>query len=249
MQLEGTVAIVTGASSGIGEATVYSLAEAGVKVVAAARRTDRLEGVIANVKAKGGEAIAVTCDVTDEAQVKAMIATTIDTYGGLHILVNNAGIMLFNPLKEAEISEWQTMFDVNVIGLMTATHHALPHLMQNETSHIINVSSVAGRRVGAGYMSVYCATKFAVNAFSEGLRKEYAEDNVRVTMIEPGAVLTELQQHIPNQAIKQGIMERIEGDSFRVLHSEDIAASIMYALTAPPHVNINELLIMPTDQV
>lgn len=248
MNLTDKVAIVTGASSGIGEATARALAKHGMNVVATARREDRLHKLVDEIKADGGEATALHVDITDEEQTQAMVARTVETYGGLHALINNAGVMLLNPMKKAQLSEWRTMFEVNVMGLMAATHFALPYMMEEDESHLIMVSSVAGRRVGGAYGAVYSATKYAVNAFSEGVRKDYAADGVRVTLIEPGIVTTELQSHIPDPDIKGLIDQRISG-GMRPLVSEDIAEAIIYALSQPGHVNINELLIMPTDQV
>ena len=243
--LKQKVAIVTGASSGIGEATAIALAAAGAKVAIAARRSERLETLTQRIQQNGGEALPITADVANEAQVQDMVSATKDKWGRVDILVNNAGVMLLGPVYQANTEDWRRMFDVNVLGLMYATHAILPLMKAQGEGHIVNISSVAGRVANAG-TGVYNATKWAVGAFSESLRKEVHKDKIRVTIIEPGLVATELPQHITNPEAKERAKTLYE--SVRSLDSEDIAAAIVYAVTQPPHVNVNEILIRPTEQ-
>ena len=206
--LSDKVAIVTGASSGIGEATAIALANQGAKVAIAARRADRLEALNQRIRESGGEAIAFTADVADEAQVRQMVAQTQDKWGRVDILVNNAGVMLLGAIDGADTEDWRRMFNVNVLGLMYATHAVLPLMKTQGEGHIVNISSVAGRVANAG-TGVYNASKWAVGAFSESLRKEVYQHNIRVTIIEPGLVATELAQHITNpEAINLARKER-----------------------------------------
>ena len=243
--LKQKVAIVTGASSGIGEATAIALAAAGAKVAIAARRSERLETLTQRIQQNGGEALPITADVANEAQVQDMVSATKDKWGRVDILVNNAGVMLLGPVYQANTEDWRRMFDVNVLGLMYATHAILPLMKAQGEGHIVNISSVAGRVANAG-TGVYNATKWAVGAFSESLRKEVHKDKIRVSIIEPGLVATELPQHITNSEAKERAKAFYE--SVRSLDSEDIAAAIVYAVTQPPHVNVNEILIRPTEQ-
>ena len=243
--LKQKVGIVTGASSGIGEATAIALAAAGAKVAIAARRSERLETLTQRIQQNGGEALPITADVANEAQVQDMVSATKDKWGRVDILVNNAGVMLLGPVYQANTEDWRRMFDVNVLGLMYATHAILPLMKAQGEGHIVNISSVAGRVANAG-TGVYNATKWAVGAFSESLRKEVHKDKIRVTIIEPGLVATELPQHITNPEAKERAKAFYE--SVRSLDSEDIAAAIVYAVTQPPHVNVNEILIRPTEQ-
>lgn len=244
-ELTGKVAIVTGASSGIGEATAIALAEQGIKVVMAARRGDRLAALVQRIQQQGGEAIAITVDVADEAQVQQMVAQAQAKFGRIDILVNNAGVMLLGMIDGANTEDWRRMINVNVLGLMYATHAVLPSMKAQGEGHIINISSVAGRVANAG-TGVYNATKWAVNAFSESLRKEVYTNQIRVTIVEPGLVATELPQHITDAAAKERASTFY--GSLKNLDSEDIAAAILYAVTQPSHVNVNEILICPTEQ-
>jgi NADP-dependent 3-hydroxy acid dehydrogenase YdfG len=245
-KLAGKVALVTGASSGIGEATAIALAAEGAAVAIVARRGDRLTALKAKIEASGGTALSLVADVTDEGQIRAAIDRTAAELGRLDILVNNAGVMLLGHVGDADTEDWRRMVNLNVLGLMYATHAALPHLKkQTEGASIVNVSSTAGR-VTNSFASVYSATKFAVGAFSEGLRQELVKEHIRVTIIEPGMVATELREHTTNAAVKEQI-EKMAA-SMRQLQSEDIAAAIVYATTQPPHVNVNEILIRPMDQ-
>lgn len=245
VSLKQKVAIVTGASSGIGEASAIALAAAGAKVAIAARRSDRLETLTQRIQQSGGEALPITANVADQAQVQQMVSATKDKWGRVDILLNNAGVMLLGPIYEANTEDWRRMIDVNVLGLMYATHAVLPLMKAQGEGHIVNISSVAGRVANAG-TGVYNATKWAVGAFSESLRKEVHKDKIRVTIIEPGLVATELPQHITNSEAKERATAFYE--SVRSLDSEDIAAAIVYAVTQPPHVNVNEILIRPTEQ-
>jgi clavulanate-9-aldehyde reductase len=243
--LQGKVAFVTGASSGIGEATARMLAADGASLVIAARRGDRLLALRTELEEAGTKVLVAELDVTDEAAGRAAIQSTVDTFGRLDIVVNNAGVMLLGPVEDADTSDWTRMINVNVLGLMYLTHAALPHLLRSKGT-IVQVSSIAGRVVGKG-AAVYCASKFAVNAFSEGLRHEVTERGVRVVVIEPGTVATELREHITHEPTKAAIEARVA--KIRQLNAADVASAIRHALTAPDHVAINEVLIRPTDQV
>ncbi|MFD4902221.1 SDR family oxidoreductase [Streptomyces sp. NPDC058411] len=242
--LEGHVALVTGAGSGIGRATARALAEAGASVAVAGRRVGRLEELRDELEAEGRTILVLELDVTDEQAVAAAVRSTTEQLGRLDILVNNAGLMLLGPVENADTTDWTRMMDTNVMGLMYMTHAALPELIRNQGT-VVQISSVAARVVGRG-SAVYNAAKFAVNGFSEGLRQEVTERGVRVVVIEPGTVETELREHITHAPSKAAITERVA--KIRQLQSEDIAAAVLYAVTAPPHATVNEILIRPTDQ-
>lgn len=245
-KLDGKTALVTGASSGIGEATALALAAEGAKVAIAARRADRLETLAARIRDGGtGQAFPIEADVSDEDQARNMVVTANEQLGGLDILVNNAGVMLLGLIGGADTEDWRRMMNTNVLGLMYATHAALPIMKARGSGHIVNVSSVAGRTARAG-SGVYNASKWGVGAFSESLRQEVSKDKIRVTIIEPGAVATELTHHITDQAAKQQAQEFVK--AMTPLEAEDIAAAIVYAVTQPSRVNVNEILIRPTDQ-
>jgi NADP-dependent 3-hydroxy acid dehydrogenase YdfG len=239
------VAIVTGASSGIGEATALALAVEGATVVIAARRSDRLQDIEARITGTGGKALSITADVSDEAQVEALVNQTHAKFGRVDILINNAGVMLLGLIDGADTEDWRRMINLNVLGLMYVTHKVLPLMKAQGAGHIVNISSVAGRVANAG-SGVYNASKWAVGAFSEALRKEVYQNNIRVTIIEPGLVATELPQHITDLSAKEQA-KNFYG-SVKNLESEDIANAIVYAVTQPPHVNVNEILIRPTEQ-
>ena len=243
--LKDKVAIVTGASSGIGEATAIALAQQGAKVAIAARRGDRLEALAQKIQANGGEVFSLTVDVTDESQVRDLISKTNAKWGRVDILVNNAGVMLLGMIDGANTEDWRRMMNINVLGLMYATHAALPLMKAQGQGHIVNISSVAGRVANAG-SGVYNASKWAVNAFSEALRKEVYKDNIRVTIVEPGLVATDLPTHITDSTAKSSAADFY--GSVKNLESEDIAAAIVYATSQAPHVNVNEILIRPTEQ-
>jgi NADP-dependent 3-hydroxy acid dehydrogenase YdfG len=244
--LDGKVAAVTGASSGIGEATARALAGAGAAVALGARRVDRLEAIVSGIDESGGRALAVELDVADEASANAFVSETQSQLGGLDILVNNAGVMLLGPVEGAPTDQWRTMVDVNVLGLLYCTHAALPVMRAAGGGHIVNISSVAGRSANAG-SAVYNLTKFGVGAFSEALRQEISPAGIRTTIIEPGFVDTELQAHNEHPAVLEGI-EQMRKSLPEVLQAEDIAAGILYAVTQPQRVDVNEVLIRPTGQ-
>ncbi len=244
-KLDGKVALITGASSGIGEATALALAALGAKVALAARRAERLQKLEKQITDGGGKALSLVTDIVDEAQATEMVHKTNSNFGSVDILVNNAGVMLVGPVEGADTSDWQRMININLMGLMYATHAALPLMKAQGGGHIVNISSVAGRVAVPNY-AVYNATKFGVGAFSEALRKEVYKDKIRVTVIEPGGVATELADQITNPEFKQLTEQFYE--SLTVLESEDIAAAIAYAVTQPPRVNVNEILIRPTEQ-
>ncbi len=243
--LDNKVAVITGASSGIGEATARVLANEGAAVVLAARRKERLEDLKSELEGNGGKALVVETDVTKREDTQNLIQQAKDAFGSVDILVNNAGVMLLSFVEKLKLDEWEQMVDVNVKGLMFATAAALPTMMEQEGGHIVNISSVAGRKVMQSG-AVYCATKFAVTAFSEGLRQELAPNkHIRVTSIEPGAVETELTEHITDEDALEGMKGMM---NMTMLESEDIAQSILYAVASPSRVNVNEILILPTEQ-
>lgn len=244
-KLDGKVAIVTGASSGIGEATAIALAAEGAQVAIAARRSERLNALAKRIENIGGKALPIVADLTEETQAHNLVQKANAELGRVDILVNNAGIALLGPIEGADTSDWRRMIDINVLGLMYTTHAALPIMKAQGVGHIVNISSVAGRIARAG-VGVYNATKWGVNAFSEALRQEVYKHNIRVTIIEPGLVDTEGNNHITNPTAKQQSQERLK--SMTPLQSEDIAAAIVYAVTQPQRVNVNEILIRPTDQ-
>ena len=242
-KLDGKVAVVTGASSGIGEAAVRALAVEGAAVVAGARRKDRLDGLVEAVTRDGGKAIAVECDVTDEEQAHHLVRRAVEEFGRIDILVNNAGVMLLSKVEKGRSDEWRQMFDVNVLGLLYATDAAVEAMKRQGSGHIVNVSSVAGRKTRPTG-GVYSGTKFAVNAISEALRQELLEDGIRITIVEPGAVATELTDHITDEEVREGLKQR----NIEPLQSEDIANAIAYAVSQPQRVSVNEILIRPTQQ-
>jgi clavulanate-9-aldehyde reducatase len=244
--LEGKVAAITGASSGIGEATALALADAGAAVALGARRLDRVEALAERIGAAGGRAIAFEVDVTDEGAANAFVAATNERLGGVDVLVNNAGVMLLGPVDGADTEEWRQMLDVNLLGLLYCTHAALPLMTASGGGHIVNVSSVAGRHAGAG-AAVYNMTKFGVTAFSEALRQEALHADIRVTCVEPGFVETELQGHNKNPLVLQGF-EKMRDQVGDALQPGDIAEAIRYAVSQPPHVSVNEVLVRPTRQ-
>ena len=241
--LEGRVAVVTGASSGIGEATARALSEAGASVAIGARRADRLEALAGSLT---GPKLVREVDVADEEQARAFVQAAHDELGGLHILVNNAGVMLLGPVAGADIGEWRRMIDVNLLGLLYATHAALPLIEASGGGDVVNVSSVAGRRADAG-AAVYNMTKFGVHAFSEALRQEALHAKIRVTTVAPGFVETELQGHNVNPLVRK-TMERAREQIGEVLRAEDIAEQIVHAVSLPPHVCVNEVVVRPTAQ-
>jgi NADP-dependent 3-hydroxy acid dehydrogenase YdfG len=248
--LVGTVAIVTGASSGIGQATARALASRGASLTVAARRVDRLEVLSKEISDNGGQALVLETDVTDEAQANEMVQRTLDEYGRLDTLVNNAGVMLLGPILGAPTEEWRRMVHLNLLGLLYCTHAALPNLLEaadsgrRRVADVVNVSSVAGRVARLG-SAVYNATKWGVNAFSESLRQEVTRQHVRVTIVEPGATITELATHLRPEILQQ---QAATFAAVELLKAEDIADAITYAVTRPRHIALNELLVRPTEQ-
>jgi len=243
--LRGRVALVTGASSGIGEATARALAGAGAKTIIVARRADRLNALAESIEKAGGEALALAADASLESEAKRLLGETERRYGRLDILVNNAGVMLLSPVEEAEIADFRRMIELNLFGLMALSRLALPIMKRGGAGHFVNISSVAGRIANPG-AGAYAATKFGVVAFSESLRREVYKDKIRVTVIEPGMVATELPDHITNPGMRAGLEQRKA--AMEPLEAEDIAAAVLYAVTQPPRVNVNEILIRPTLQ-
>jgi len=244
--LDGKVAAITGASSGIGEATALALVAEGASVALAARRRDRIDDLAARIASAGGQAVAIETDVSDEVQANAFVERTNDELGGLDILVNNAGVMLLGPVAGAPTEQWRRMIDVNLLGLLYCTHAALPIMGSAGSGDIVNVASVAGRIAAMG-SGVYNMTKWGVVGFSEALRQECSRAGVRVTAIEPGWVDTELQGHNEHPMVVEA-MNKLIDQIEKVLEPEDIARAIAYAVTQPPHVSINEMLIRPTTQ-
>jgi clavulanate-9-aldehyde reducatase len=241
--LDGRVAVVTGASSGIGEATVRALSGAGAGVALGARRTDRLQEVADSLD---GPALVRAVDVSDEEQARAFVEAASQELGGLHILVNNAGVMLLGPVAAADTDDWRRMIAVNLLGLLYCTHAALPLIERSGGGDIVNISSVAGRRADAG-AAVYNMTKFGVHAFSEALRQEALHAAIRVTTVAPGFVDTELQGHNTNPLVRRAT-ERAREQIGEVLKAEDIADAILHAVTRPRHVCVNEIVVRPTGQ-
>lgn len=243
--IKGKVAIITGASSGIGFATALALSKAGAKVAIGARRTDMLSELEKKIKENGGEVYSQKLDVTKKNECNSFVDNVLKKWGTVDILVNNAGLMPLSFFKNLKIDEWDQMIDVNIKGVLYCTGAVVTHMLENKSGHIINISSVAGRIVfPAG--SVYCATKHAITAFSEGLRQELSvRKNIRVTCIEPGVVATELTNTITDESL-QGFVENAK--KMEALQAEDIANAIVYAVESPNHVNINEILIRPTTQ-
>ncbi len=248
-RLEGTVALVTGASSGIGEATSIALAEEGATVALVARRRDKLDALAERIGGTG-RGLVIEADITDPAQAEGAVTTAVRELGRLDTLVNNAGVMLLGPIVGAPVEEWQRMVSLNLLGLLSCTHAALPHLLAAAESEprsvadVVNVSSVAGRvaRLNSG---VYNATKHGVGAFSESLRQEVTTRHVRVTLIEPGATATELAFH-NRPEILEGMAQQFGG--MEIMHAEDIAECIRFAVTQPRRVAVNEILVRPTEQ-
>lgn len=243
--IQDKVVIITGASSGIGEAAAKELAAKGAKLVLAARREDRLKKLQQEIEVKGGNAVYKVTDVTSHEQMEELAAFAIQTYGKIDVLVNNAGVMPHSFLYKKKIDDWNKMIDVNIKGVLYGIAAVLPSMRERKEGHIINVSSVAGHVVGAG-STVYAATKHAVRAISEGLRKEESvgNNNIRVTIISPGAVSTELTNSITDMDLKPGIDEIYKG----AIDAESIARAIAFAIEQPSDVSVNEMIIRPTRQ-
>ena len=244
--LEGRKVLITGASSGIGEATAEAMAAEGAAVALGARRKDRLDELAGRINDGGGTAVAIESDITDEQQAKELVETAHAELGGLDTLVNNAGVMLLGPLQGADPSEWRQMIEVNCLGLLYCTHYALPLIRDGGGGDVINVSSVAGRMAALG-SGVYNMTKWGVVGYSESLRQEGGLIGVRVTLIEPGFVETELQGHNKNPMVVEQI-EKMQQQLPKVLEAKDIANAIVYAASQPEHVSVNEILVRPSGQ-
>ena len=243
--IKDKVAIITGASSGIGYATALALSKAGAKVAIGARRVDKLEELAKKISADGGEVFYQKLDVTQREECENFAKAVLEKWGSIDILVNNAGLMPLSLFKSLKIDEWDRMIDVNIKGVLYSTASVILHMKEKKSGHIINLSSVAGRTVFPTG-TVYCATKHAITAFSEGLRQEFsARSNIRVTSIEPGVVSTELTDTITDESL-QGFIENAK--KMEALQAEDIANAILYAVESPSHVNVNEVLIRPTTQ-
>ena len=245
IMIKDKVVIVTGASSGIGFATSLILAKAGAKVVAGARRVEKLELLQTNIREIGGEILIKQLDVTKKHECDSFMNFVLDKWKRIDVLINNAGLMPLSFLKKLKIDEWEQMIDVNLKGVLYCTAAVIPTMMKNKSGHIVNISSVAGRIVfPAG--SVYCATKHAVTAFSEGLRQELSQRyNIKVTCIEPGVVATDLPSTITDESL-QGFVDSVK--KMQALQADDIANLILYAVNSPEYVNINEILLRPISQ-
>ena len=242
--IEGKVVVITGASSGLGEATARLLSAQGASVVLGARRIDRLRVLADELSRRGGKALAVPTDVIQYDQVKRLVDAAVQTYGRIDVMINNAGLMPQALLERLKIDEWNGMIDVNIKGVLYGIAAALPHMKQQKAGHFINVSSVAGHRVGPGF-AVYAATKYAVRALSEGLRQEVKPYNIRTTVISPGAVATEL----PNTVTDPQAAERIRKFYAEVaIPAESFARAVAFAMSQPEEVDVNEILFRPTRQ-
>lgn len=243
--LKNKVAIITGASSGIGYATSLTLSKAGIRVAVGARRTEKLQELEKQIIKNNGEILIQKTDVTRKSDCDSLVDTVVEKWGKVDVLINNAGLMPLSYFKSGKVEEWEQMVDVNIKGVLYCTSAVVPYMIEKKSGQIINISSVAGRIVFAGG-SVYCATKHAIAALSEGLRKELSPTyNIRVTCIEPGAVETELLESITDESMT-GFIQATK--NMETLRSDDIANAILYAVQAPRHVNINEILIRPTAQ-
>ena len=239
------VVVITGASSGIGESTAKLLARHGAKVVLGARRKDRLDAAVSEISAAGGNAISVAVDVTKRAEVEALIRTAIDGFGRVDVMVNNAGIMPLGPMEALKVEEWDRQIDVNIKGVLYGVAAVLPHMQKQKSGHIINLASVFGIKVLAPGGTVYCATKAAVRSLTEGLRIELHSQNIRCTMVSPGAVATELPEINLEEAIRKNLHESFYK---RAIPANSIASAIAYAIEQPADVEIDEIVIRPTAQ-
>ena len=242
--IKDKIVVVTGASSGLGEATARLLSAQGATVVLGARRADRLQSLAKDLESRGGKALALTTDVTRREQVKALVDSAVQTYGRIDVMINNAGLMPQAPLERLKVDEWEQMIDVNIKGVLYGIAAALPHMQRQKAGHFINVSSVAGHRVGPGF-AVYAATKYAVRALSEGLRQEVKPYNIRTTVISPGAVATELPDSVTDPDASKRI--RTFYDQVAV-PADSFARAVAFAISQPEDVDINEILYRPTRQ-
>jgi len=243
--IEGKVIVITGASSGLGESTARHLAKLGATVVLGARRKDRLDAIVRDIQTDGGKALAVSVDVTNRAEVEALVQKAVDTYGKVDVLVNNAGIMPIAPLSLLKVDEWDRMIDLNIKGVLYGIAAALPHMKQQKKGHIINTASVFGIKMFAPGGTVYCATKAAVRSLTEGLRMEAHGDGIRTTIISPGAVDSELKASTSDETSSKMVNELFEAWA---IPAESIARAIAYAIEQPADVDINEIVVRPTAQ-
>jgi len=244
MNIEGKVVVITGASSGLGQSTARLLAASGAKVVLGARRKDRIDALVKEITAKGGNAIGFATDVTKRRDFEALVKGALDKHGRVDVLVNNAGIASIAPMEALKVEEWDQMIDVNIKGLLYGVAAALPIMQKQKQGHIINIASVVGFKVFAPGGTVYSATKFAVRAVTEGLRLELKADNIRTTMISPGAVATELGESGSDEVAKENLREFYK----IAIPSDSIARAIAYAIEQPTEVEIDEIVIRPTAQ-
>jgi NADP-dependent 3-hydroxy acid dehydrogenase YdfG len=242
--IENKVVVITGASSGLGAATARHLAAQGAIVALGARRADRIEAMAEELTAAGRRARAVPTDVTDRDQVRHLVDTAVEEFGRVDVMLNNAGLMPLAPLERLKLDEWDRMIDVNIKGVLYGIAAALPHMQEQRSGHIINVSSVYGHVVDPG-ATVYCATKFAVRALSEGLRREVKPYNIRTTVISPGAVSTELLEHIGEKDIQAETKEFV---SKIAVGADTFARMVAFAVNEPDDVDVNEILFRPTAQ-
>jgi NADP-dependent 3-hydroxy acid dehydrogenase YdfG len=242
--IEGKIVIITGASSGLGESTARHLAKLGAMVVLGARRKDRLDAIVKDIRADGGKALAVTVDVTKQAEVRGLVQKAIDTYSKIDVLVNKACIMPIAPLALGNVDDWERTIDINIKGVLYGIAAALPHFQKAKSGHFINISSVAGIKVFAPGGTVYSATKFAVRSLTEGLRMETRADKIRCTIISPGFVDSELKEGSSDEASSQDLRE-----FYKIAISADsIARAIAYAIGQPADVEIDEIVVRPTVQ-
>jgi len=242
--IQDKVVVITGASSGLGEATARLLAARGARLVLAARRADRLQGLVAELEANGAQAIAVTTDVGDAAQVRALADAALKRFGRIDVLVNNAGTMPLSPLAALKVDEWSRTIDINIKGVLHGIAAVLPVMTEQKSGHIVNIASVAGHKVFTPIGTVYSATKFAVRAISEGLRSE-APAGVRTTIVSPGAVASELKDHSTDPAARAGVQAFYEQNQ---IPADSVARAIAYAIEQPAEVDINEVVLRPTVQ-
>jgi NADP-dependent 3-hydroxy acid dehydrogenase YdfG len=242
--IKGKVIVITGASSGLGEAAARLLSAKGATVVLGARRIDRLESLVNELKAAGGKALAMATDVTDRNQVKALVDAAVEKFGRVDVVINNAGLMPNSPLDRLKIDDWDRMIDVNVKGVLYGIAAALPHMQRQKSGHIVNVSSVAGHKVRPGG-AVYSATKHAVRVISEGLRQEVKPYNIRTTIISPGAVASELPQSVTESDVAEGMRQFYEETA---IPAETFAQTVAFAIGMPEEVDVNEILFRPTSQ-
>jgi len=242
--ITGKVVVITGASSGLGEATARYLAERGAAVVLGARRAERLQALVDEITRAGGKASAVVTDVTDPLQVQALVDAAVDTHGRVDVILNNAGVMPHSPLERRKIDDWNRTIDINIKGVLYGIAAALPHMQRQKAGHIINVSSVAGHKVGKNN-AVYAATKTAVRVITEGLRQEVKPWNLRTTIISPGAVATELPNSVTEADVAKGIGQFYEEYA---IPAESFARAVAFAIGQPDDVDINEILFRPTRQ-